>query len=589
MTVAADMQDGLFEPVDDFFARAMLDISGETDPIVAQVLRLVSAAARSGNVCIQVADETVLRRLGTEVQPVAVLEAVWGALRQSQLVGDGSRETPLVMDDSGRVYLHRFWQTQQRLAYRIVEKGVHPQTIVDTANPVERAVALAGQSDFLVITGGPGAGKTTLVATVLASLIALRSDIRMMACAPSGKAAVRLREALARSRVSPHLLSRYPAPVVDRLPVDVSTIHRLLSPVAGTNRFRYSRERQLPVDVLVVDEASMVDLHLMSALFDAVPRRAKVILLGDQYQLSSIEPGRILGDICYGAVIRKLRKDAPFKNETLAECIVTLDGSYRFSPDSGIGQLAAAVNAGDAKLAERLVTDSVSAEIEYVNLRHPDARIKMASLMETLFTPGMQATTAEEKLRCYEASRILCAVNHGPFGVQGLNRMAEVQLENRGFIRPGDAMTHHELSSGLLYGSKPIIIPKNDYSVSLFNGDTGVICQERDRLLACFWGSDGAIRKLPVSALRSHFPAFATTIHKAQGSEFDHVVVVLPETKSPLLSRELLYTAVTRARKKLTIFAAPGVIQHCVSHPTRRAFALGHQLWGVEAEDIDIV
>ena len=196
-------------------------------------------------------------------------------------------------------------------------------------------------------------------------------------------------------------------------------------------------------------------------------------------------------------------------------------GSHRFGADSAIGMFAAAVNAGDADVAMETLTETRSSEINFVDTRSSGARLKMVALVETLFASGARSKAPVERLQRLESARILCAVNHGAYGVHGLNLLAKSQLSNLGLIDDG----------GLeIYDSKPIIIPQNDYSVSLFNGDTGVIYKEGGKLMACFSGDDGRIRKLPLSAIKRHLPAYATTIHKSQGSEFDHVVVVLPDS-----------------------------------------------------------
>ncbi|MBN2719219.1 MAG: exodeoxyribonuclease V subunit alpha [Deltaproteobacteria bacterium] len=560
-----DREDSL-SPIDEYFATTMLNLAGETSPTVARLLQLACAAARHGDVCIDLKDAGTRSLLASPGITLPVLADMMPALLKSPLIGDGNATTPLVMDSSGRIYLHRFWHTQNRLLKGIIAKSTLTDTHSLPDDPVSRAIEVAHHSNFLVITGGPGAGKTTLVATVIASLLTQKPELRIAACAPTGKAAVRLRASLDNSRVSPMLTDRFSATVLSRLPRQVSTIHKLLSPVMHTGKFRYSEDRTLPIDVLVVDEASMVDLHLMAALFSAVPSDAKIILLGDQSQLASIEPGRVLGDICFAA-----RHERPVQNNPVAQSVVTLAGSHRFSQHSDIGQLATAVNTGASDTALRLLLQPESDELEFVDVEHPDATTKMTSLINTLYLNAAKATDAAQKLRQFDSVRILSAVNNGPFGVHALNRMAEAQLEAMGVIRV----------TGEWYDSKPIMIPQNDYSVSLFNGDTGVIVSDGGRLWACFGGDDSQIRRLSVSAMRHPLPAYATTIHKSQGSEFDHVVLVIPNI-SPVLSRELLYTAVTRAKRKLTIFSSPDVIRHCVTQPTRRAFSLGYHLWGVE-------
>ncbi|MBN2526583.1 MAG: exodeoxyribonuclease V subunit alpha [Deltaproteobacteria bacterium] len=562
-----------FAPIDVYFARTLMTVANETNPLVEHVIRMVSHAARNGDVCVHLVGADIVERYPVPKELFAPVNAWRRALEESSLFGDGSTAAPLVLDDSGRVYLQRFWRAQSHLLERIVEKSVSPDTLIKT-DDTEAALVLAAHSRFMVVTGGPGSGKTTLVATVLASLLKQSSQLRIAACAPTGKAAVRLRDAMENCRTSDAFRTRFSPAVCDGLPGTVSTIHKLLSPIGTTGRFRYTRDKTLPVDVLVVDEASMVDLRLMSALFDAAPREAKVILLGDQYQLSSIEPGRVLGDICFGATL-----EAPVQNAAVARCVVSLNTSYRFTMQSSIGRLAKAINAGDANAVVEIATRPNDTEISFVDVRNKGAKASLTELAEQLYTPYIHERTPESRLATFEKARLLCSVNHGPFGVETLNRLVAQKLAAAGLVH----------AVGDVYEHQPVIITQNDYSASLFNGDVGVICKDSGRLMGAFRDDNNSVRKLPVSLLRHFLPAYAMTIHKSQGSEFDHVVIVLPadETlvQSSIFSRELLYTAVTRARKKLTLFATEQALRHCVDHPTRRAFSLGHRLWGREERD----
>jgi exodeoxyribonuclease V alpha subunit len=562
MNMPRTVVEDIYAPVDIHFARMMLAMVKETDAVVAQTLKHLFYRARHGDVCVNPGHPQTRQRILTgNAAPLSAQEII-SRLSHSRLIGNGGDNAPLVLDDSGRLYLQRFWQTQERLVSGIVQRSAPPSQ--PRTDPVAYACDLAETSAFMAITGGPGAGKTTLAATILSHLLSLNSSSRICACAPTGKAAMRLKEAILRCAQEERLTRVYSGDILNRLPGEVTTIHRLLSPIGSTGRFRYNRERKLPADVILLDEASMVDLELMTAVFDAVSDDAKIILLGDQYQLSSIEPGRVLGDICYGATL-----ETPGKNAHVARCIVSLTGSHRFQRDSGIARLADAVNAGDPQKSVSIATGDGFSDVNFVNLRNPDAPRLLAELAASLYLDGIRSTEPAEKLAHLDAARILSPVNYGPFGVHAINRMVASHLAENGWIDP----------DGEVYEHKPILISKNDYGVSLFNGDTGVICSEGNRLWACFGGPDTAVRKLPVSVVRYHLPAYATTVHKAQGSEFDHIVLVLPETESPILTRELFYTAITRAKRKLTIFTTPETISQCTANPTQRTFATGHRLW----------
>ncbi len=446
-----------------------------------------------------------------------------------------------------------------------------------------------------VICGGPGTGKTTTVVKILALLqeqalarVGLPLDILLLA--PTGKAARRLAASVQAGVVGLAVSEAVKAAI----PNEASTIHRALGSGAS-GRFRHDRENPLPADVVLVDEVSMVDLALLYRLTSALRPGARVILQGDKDQLASVEAGAILGDIYDASAAAQwsveLARDVSYITGQaltgthaatgLWDCLVSLDESYRYRAESGIGRLARAINAGDAAAALATLRSKSSggserdAELFEPVLertapgREPDELERRAIAGYTAF---IQSTEAAEKLARLSDYRILCAHRQGPQGVERINEDVLAWLRRAGLI------------DGALgfYENRPIIVTQNDYALGLFNGDVGVVVKDREqRLRVCFEGADG-LRFLSPGRLPPHETVFATTVHKSQGSEFDAVSIVLPRAPSALVGRELLYTAVTRARRRVDIFASAEVIRSAIAHSVQRPSGLRDALWQMD-------
>ena len=609
---------GVLSALDEHFARAMGRIAGESRPEVLLAAALVSRQVSNGHVCLdlsQVAGGAAL--VDDSGTPLALqswppLDAWRATLRSSPLIGASADITPLVLDDADRLYLRRYSAHQERLAAVIQARSVEADTVVDRAwlgealdrlFPVDSAVAgdldwqrraalMAVQRRFLVISGGPGTGKTFTVVKILALLIesALHTGQRpprITLVAPTGKAAARLAESIRRTK--PTL--RCAGAITQAIPDEAATIHRCLGSIDGSAiRFRHTADNPLVTDVLLVDEASMVDLALMARLLDAVPQHARVLLLGDEDQLASVEAGAVLGDICNSGVPRHysraviervagltddrlpLAPDAPGRTG-IWDCIVQLQHSYRYGADSGIGALARAINAGDSDAA-LAVLDQVDYPDVALVAPATDGRLSAALRDAVLhgFAAYLRADDPRERLRAFERFRVLCAHRRGWAGVEWVNRQIVAVLTAAGLIRDG----------GQLYVGQPIIVTRNDYQLGLFNGDVGLIIHDPERAgarLAFFIAPDGTHRMLSPSRLPPYETVFAMSVHKSQGSEFDDVAVLLPQQVSPVVSRELLYTAVTRARRTVTIHASRDVVAHAITHRIERASGLRDRLW----------
>ena len=522
------------------------------------------------------------------------------ALRVHPAVGEGPGSTPLVLTQQ-RLQLRRHWQCEQSIEQALGQRLQQPLAVdnaalrqaldalfapsaapgADTPDGQKIACALAARQAFAIVTGGPGTGKTTTVVKLLAVLqhLALQSGataprpLRICLAAPTGKAAARLAESIAKARDA-LALDGLPGGSAVRaaLPTEVSTLHRLLGVKPGSRHFRHHAQQPLPLDVLVIDEASMVDLEMMAAVLAALPPQARLVLLGDKDQLASVEAGAVLGKLCQRAdgghytpatrdwVQRVTGQDLGAamtdpEGRSMDQAIFKLRKSHRFGEGSGIGRLAQAVNAGQGVVARQLLTQGLPDLDLATDLSH--LPLLCQPLWQTLqqqrppshAAPGAYDAWAHDVLKAAAGFQVLCAVRGGPQGVEAVNRRIAQALAAEGLI------PHAE---GWFLG-RPVMVTRNDYALGLMNGDVGVTLEGPARdaaapaLRVAFPDGRGGIRWVPVSRLQAVETVFAMTVHKSQGSEFDHVALVLPAHASPVLSRELVYTAITRARLRFTL------------------------------------
>lgn len=611
----------ILSPLDEHFARSIGRIADESRPEVLLAAALVSRHVGNGHVCLDLSRLTqgavLVDGSGAALPSHAwpALDAWRAMLQSSPLVGGPTDVTPLVLDDAGRLYLRRYWTHQEKLSAAIRARSVQADAALSgtwltstlgrlwpgeaTSAPEidwqRMAGLMAVQRRFLVISGGPGTGKTFTVVKILALLIEDavqrgRRPLRITLVAPTGKAAARLAESIRRTKPTLPCSEVVKAAIPD----DAATIHRCLGSLDGsTTRFRHNADNPLLIDVLLVDEASMVDLALMARLLDAVPPEARVLLLGDEDQLASVEAGAVLGDICnsgapcsysrrFGEAVAGLTGDslqgisASASPETTGiwDCIVRLTRSYRYGSDSGIGALARAINAGDSEAALAILDSSGCPDVTLV-APATDGHLS-AALHDAVvrgFAPYLRAGDAAARLHAFERFRVLCAHRRGWDGVEWVNQQIEAALRAAGLIR----------DDGQLYAGQPIIVTRNDYQLGLFNGDVGVIVRDpehADARAAFFIAPDGTMRTLSPALLPPYETVFAMSVHKSQGSEFDEVAVLLPQQVSPVVSRELLYTAVTRARRGVAIHATREMVAYAITHRIERASGLRDMLWG---------
>ncbi len=593
---------GILDALDVHFAEAIRRLGHAEDERVLLGAALAARAPVRGHVCVDLVEAPASVRVeieeGTDALDLPWPEPVaWrAALAAADPVRspDEDRRTPLVLAGD-RLYLDRYWRYQQRLVDALRTR-LTPREDVDEAllraglqrlfeRPGQQAVAaaMATLRSFAVISGGPGTGKTYTVVRILALLIeqALARGApppRIALAAPTGKAASRMAESAREARergfdVAPQ--------VADAIPDKGTTLHSLLGMRPGKVGARFDAQNPLAYDVVVVDEASMVDLSMMSRLFQAVPPEARLVLLGDRDQLASVEAGAVLGDLCPAAgrgptAAWNARLEvalgapanlgvSPGDAPGIWDGVVQLTETHRFDEDSGIQALAEAINAGDGAETVRLLQDP----------GHGDVQLVAADdeILQPLATEGFRDATVahapDVALRALGRFRILCAHRRGRLGVGPLSRRVEAWLQHAGCIDPTTPW----------YRGRPILVTRNDRVLGLHNGDAGIVLERPDGDRACFDGASGH-REFSPARLPPHETVYATTVHKSQGSEFDHVLVVLPEVRSPILTRELLYTAVTRARRRVTIAATPEVVAASVAERVQRFSGLREQLWG---------
>lgn len=586
----------LLRPIDAQFA---LTVAGNDDPAVTLAAALLSHDAGEGHVCLPLSR----LMLTEEAHPLLVAWISETAtpidwkkrLLASAAVSCGDSPAPLILCGD-RLYLNRMWCNERTVARffnevnqaidvdeaqlsRILD-ALFPTT--DEVNWQKVAAAVALTRRISVISGGPGTGKTTTVAKLLAALIQMADGerCRIRLAAPTGKAAARLTESLGAA------LRQLPLTDAQkkRIPEDASTLHRLLGAQPGSQRLRHHAGNPLHLDVLVVDEASMIDLPMMSRLIDALPPHGRVIFLGDRDQLASVEAGAVLGDICAyvnaGFTAERARQlsrltgcaipaGAGTQAASLRDSLCLLQKSYRFGSDSGIGKLAAAINCGDRSAIQAVFQQGFS-DIEKRTLKSSDDYAGM--LDEALAGYGRylrllhEKATPEAILQAFNEYQLLCALREGPFGVGGLNdRIEQAMVQQRKI---------HRHPHSRWYEGRPVMIARNDSALGLFNGDIGIALDRGQGLRVWFAMPDGAIKSVQPSRLPEHDTTWAMTVHKSQGSEFDHAALILPSQRSPVVTRELVYTAVTRARRRLSLYADERILAGAIVTRTERRSGL---------------
>ncbi|MBN3849026.1 AAA family ATPase [Paraburkholderia sp. Ac-20342] len=665
--------------------------SGEALRWAARAAFAASRATAEGHVCVPLA--TLARRF--EASSAEVRAALLASGMASSMTDDGAQSAaalrPLVIDEQGRLYLARYYDYERRLARALVahatgeghasdavaDRAVHvaaesatefaaessvqpdaglaalrerllryfgpPQDEEIDWQRVAAVMALSGR--LTIVSGGPGTGKTTTVVGVLACLLDARADLRIALAAPTGKAAQRMQEAL---------LARagdLPPELAARLPQTSYTLHRLLGSGPG-GRFRHHRDNPLPYDVVVIDEASMIDVAMATHLLDAIAPRTRLVMLGDKDQLAAVEAGAVfaelsarpaltprgvrrvaqalgIGEARFESALPRESRDlgeipaddffappdrfegfdsalpanldlfdapAPANAEPIAEslpahdaspladCVIWLERNYRFGLESPIGRLSLAIRNGSASAALDVLRID-PAEPCAAALRedaHATLAERTVARLAAGFAPYAEALAVAlpgdtpDPLPLFDALnrfRILCATRLGPRGVDQVNAAMAAQ------VRRAAGVT---LAVGAQwFAGRPVMVTRNDYALGLFNGDIGIALPGAGGALRVYFRTgDGSVRAVSPAALPPHDTAFALTVHKSQGSEFEHAVLVLPSVFSRVLSRELVYTAITRARERVEVIGARAVLAQAIATPTQRDSGLAAWIAG---------
>ncbi len=596
--------EGQLRDLDLHFARELAALVGDPSPALQLAATLTSAATGAGHICLDLTAiagrPLVVGEYALELSAPPLAE--WrAALRASPAVGAPGSFAPLILDAADRLYLGRFFAWERQVAEQLLALAT-PVAEVDltalgaglqrhfpgvAAGDRQRlAAALSQLRRLTVIAGGPGTGKTTTVARLLALSVELAPRRpRILLAAPTGKAAARLAESLRGH------LEQLPPAIREQLPQEAMTLHRLLGFIPGGGRPRHHADNPLHLDLLVVDEVSMVDLPLMARLLAALPPQARLVLLGDPDQLASVEPGSVLGDICQGALragysaplrrqLHQLGSEPPAdrgEGRALADSLVFLTESRRFGAASGIGRLARAINRGAADEALAVLADGQFTDVVWREL--PTASTLAEWIGQAVIT-GYRAYLQEREpaaaLAAFNRFRLLCALREGPSGVVEVNRLAEQALRRAELIH----------GSERFYLGRPLLITRNDHAARLYNGDIGLVLADAEaagRPRVFFPTVDGGVRRVLINRLPEHETVFAMTIHKSQGSEFERCLLLLPEEENRILTRELLYTGVTRARTAVELWGSEAVWRQAVSRVVARTSGFPERLWGDRA------
>ena len=572
---------------------------------------LCSAYLGAGHICVDLATIWQTPPEGVELDELRTILHHSGvnsvsdwceSLHASRLVSSATNlaERPMVLAGS-RLYLYRYYQYEQQVLNYLkgqfsvspfdVDAGLLAQLFPNKSDTVDWqkvAVANAASLPFSVISGGPGTGKTTTVTRLLALLVAQSMAegkvLRIELAAPTGKAAARLTESISKAKADLPLSDE----VKLAIPEQASTLHRLLGSDFGRSRFKHNKDNPLHLDVLLVDEVSMVDLPMMAKLIDAMPPHARLILLGDKDQLASVEAGSVLGDLSYGIEEIYFQPEwaerlshltgenlAPFGNPSappISRTLTLLRTSYRFDANSGIGHLAKAMNAGDSSAVLRCL-ESNYGDVEWRAPEGGQSKADIATLAkgyDDYWEAVRQNLDIEKLYEIFSRYQILTAVRQGEFGVEKINAQLEQYFYQRGRVK----------DPHVWYPGKAVMLTRNDAALGLFNGDIGLCMpDEFQRLRVWFMQPDGTFSGLLPSRLSEFEVVFAMTVHKSQGSEFDQVALLLPMTPSPVLTKELLYTGITRAKKSFSLWGSNELIRAATSARIQRDSGLIGELW----------
>ncbi len=579
------------------FPKLLQQLDPEVDERVLLAAAMCIYAQLNGHVCLDIQhwdEQYLFNEPETKVEITQKLKEEWLlALRESSLVSAGDELKPLILEE-GRLYLQRFWKYEEELCERISAKAEKTNSVSEQESKAIRkvtapandlfetnwqhvAVQLSFLKNLVIISGGPGTGKTFTVLNIITAHMLANSDkkLRLALAAPTGKAARRLTESITAGK------NRLQEDIKDvaQIPDKAQTIHKLLGANYRGSKFSFNEKNPLPYDLVIIDEASMLDITLWIHLLRALSPATKLIILGDKDQLSSVEAGSILGDLCAGdnsfskEITKQLsgielepEKQSPQK-PAINDSIVFLTKSYRFDEQSGIGKFAQAVNRGDDEAAISILNDSTYKDIRW---QKPGAKLVHQVIKEYAVQHhhNYMSADGENRLAQSNTRKILCAVRKGPLGVEQINRQAERMIKQAKGYTIGDEW----------FPGRLVMATRNNALLKLRNGEIGLYNQtDRDEGTVTFEGEHAAA--ISTSRLTDYEPAFGITIHKSQGSEFDEIAIFLPTVINTILSKEILYTSVTRARRDTLIVAEERILRQTIRRSVSRKSGVRKKIW----------
>lgn len=575
------LSSGLIDDLDFHFAEftgriEKTGFSFDEFEILSASAALISRQINCGHICLSENDvENLRNETENGIEIIPQWTDIINVMSKSSSCSDGGTPAPVVFDGA-RLYLYRYWQYENRLAKKIIEMSKDSSRYIEKYQELAKTITSLfgeegktnGQLDaalsavrnrFSVITGGPGTGKTTAIAKILTAVFTSFPDESVVLAAPTGKAASRMNEALknavsfAKNSIDDEIMQKIQA-------LGGSSIHRLLGWTNTPGVFIHNSSNPIDAGIVIIDEASMIDLSLMSKLVDSIGSGTSLLLLGDKDQLTSVEAGNVLGDICEAS------SNGVFKENNVS----VLTKSYRFGKNTFIGELASEVNTGsDIVAIKEVFNKCTDSSIKFIDSKISSSMEIVEDAVVRNYSSLFKLTDASQIIAALEKFRILCASKVDRGGVTQINRFAEsVMIKNGSIKSPGDQWYH----------GRPVMVTENNYVLELFNGDCGVILEKEGEKRGYFQSNDGTVRSFPVSMLPSVETVYAMTVHKSQGSEYDSVMVILPEKEMAVLTKELIYTAVTRSRKDLTIIGKEEILSTAVKRSAARNSGLADAL-----------
>lgn len=577
------------------FTRFLLQISPEENENVLLAAAACVYAQSNGHVCLDFQkwdDEFLFNEPGTDIKITERLKSdCISALEKSVLVSSGKELQPLALEGE-RLYLHRFWKFEEELTEWINKKSsvlndiaeeekkalrslLVPKGVLFETNWQHLAVMLSFMKDLVVISGGPGTGKTYTVLNIIAAhkIANAGKSYRIALAAPTGKAARRLMDSIEEGKEK---LSKEHQSEID-ISDSALTVHKLLGANFRGSQFKYNEQNKLPYDMVVIDEASMLDITMWVRLIRAIGITTKLVVLGDKDQLASVEAGSILGDICGGtntfspeiadhvAGINGMEVPTTKVEPAINDCVVFLTKSYRFGEESGIGNFAQAVNNSDAKQAISILEDPNFGDVNWLQPTVKNLEMVVSEYAVEHYKDYI--SIEEERLEASNRKKILCALRRSDFGIEAFNARIEHKIRQNLNL----------LTSREWYQGRIVMATRNDAVLKIRNGEIGIYEEGRPGNIK-FEGEQAI--KISSTRLKEYEPAFSITIHKSQGSEFDEVAIILPSQINSILSKEILYTAVTRARRNTLIIATEEILKKTIERSVSRNSGVKNKIWG---------